>query len=175
MAYAQPSSHTEQPSPLSSTTPRENTTVSFGSNPPGISPQDRAIAPSGHQQPEGHLQRSPQTEPFPDLDDDLDFDLAQLSPTFSHEVDTGRTRGASLFLGPAADDEEGEGLSVTVVSQIWVPAEEEAKGGNGEDEGVMEATERGLEWARMMFGDGEREKKKKKKEREEDGEQHREG
>ena len=102
---------------------------------------------------------SPQTEPFPDVDADLDldFELARLSPAFSRGIDTERARGcSSLVLGPAAEEGcEAQSIPDMVVAQAkWVSAgDDEGGGDDGEDKkGVREATERVLEWAQLLFG-----------------------
>ena len=108
------------------------------------STQDANIAPRSNHQEASPLfsARSSPPEPFPELDDDLDSELADLSPCFVHEINS----QAALDFLPLPEPAKDAVTNSRAVSQADVG---EAFHDSGE---MKEATRRGLEWARMMFG-----------------------
>ncbi|KAM0712135.1 hypothetical protein Q7P37_011229 [Cladosporium fusiforme] len=89
-------------------------------------------------------------QPFPELESDLAFELARLSLTFAHEVDLHSCFNA-LTLPELADGVGDEDVppGVMELQVFWVDAE----GAREADEDMREATERALEWARMLSGE----------------------
>ena len=112
------------------------------------STQDANIAPqSNHQDasPPFSARASP-PELFPELDDDLESELADLSPCFAHEINSQATLDFLPLPEPAKD-------AVTKARTISQADVGEAFHDSGE---MKEATQRGLEWARIIFGQGVR-------------------
>lgn len=90
--------------------------------------------------------RSSPPELFPELDDDLESELADLSPCFAHEINSQAAPDFVPLPEPANGDVRNAGGRA--ISQNDV-------GEDFHDSGEMrEATQSGLKWARMMFGKG---------------------
>lgn len=91
--------------------------------------------------------RSSPPEPLPELNEDLDSELAELSPAFAHEVNSNTALGILTLPGPAENQgshEDSRTMALTGGSC--------AHDDDQESEGMREATQRQLQWVRMMFG-----------------------
>lgn len=107
------------------------------------------------------LSFSSPVQPFPELDPDLEAELAQLSPRFSHDTGTHGSPAALSLPTPAVDrrkldrKQPKETSAVVHLCVQWVEENEDSEEG-----GMKEATRRQLEWARKMFKkDPERDEK----------------
>lgn len=118
-------------------------------DPARSSPSELDMEPapeSDHQAPYTPFsRRSSPPEPFPELDDDLDSELADLSPAFAHEINTQTPLGLLALPEPATSAERHTKAGL-------IPQAEE--GNLFSSEYMREASQRGLEWARLMFGKG---------------------
>lgn len=88
-------------------------------------------------------------QPFPDFETELFPEPGQLDPTVPHEVDLRWLNPLPLtgLVDGVREEFTPPGLSELKVA--WVDA---AEGGESDD-GMKEATERALKWARMRFGE----------------------
>jgi hypothetical protein len=90
-------------------------------------------------------------EPFPDLDLDIEAELANLSPIFTHEAGMCAVPSTLSLPGPAIGRTRHRQAGPVVSGRVvWMQG-----GGGDEEEGgeMREATGRALEWARKMFGE----------------------
>lgn len=114
---------------------------------PVLAARENPNADSRHQATSSPFSaRSSPPEPFPELDDDLDSELADLSPCFAHEINS----QAALDFLPLPEPAKDAVTKARTISQTDVG---EAFRDSG---GMKEATRRGLEWARIMFRQGMR-------------------
>lgn len=91
--------------------------------------------------------RSSPPEPFPELNEDLNSELAELSPAFAHEVISNTALDILTLPGPAEDPDGHEDTRNKALAGGICTHDDDQ-----ESEGMREATQRQLQWVRMMFG-----------------------